>query len=159
MKIAFVFPGQGSQSVGMMKSFADLPGVRDTFSEASNAIGQDLWRLVEEGPPEELNLTVNTQPVMLAAGIALHRAWTAGNGRRARRRARRHQRRRLLGCDHPHSRCLLGSHVAAGAEKLVCLHFRAAQRDLRAECYRRPAGACPLRAAGLECTKHPEEVI
>ena len=80
MKIAFVFPGQGSQSVGMMKSFADLPGVRDTFSEASNAIGQDLWRLVEEGPSEELNLTVNTQPVMLAAGIALHRAWTAGNG-------------------------------------------------------------------------------
>ena len=80
MKIAFVFPGQGSQSVGMMGSFAQLPGVRETFSEASDAIGQDLWRLVEEGPADELNLTVNTQPVMLAAGIALHRAWGADNG-------------------------------------------------------------------------------
>ena len=82
MKIAFVFPGQGSQSVGMMKSFALLPGVRDTFSEASDAIGQDLWKLVEQGPAEELNLTVNTQPVMLTAGIALHRAWRAENGTR-----------------------------------------------------------------------------
>lgn len=82
MKIAFVFPGQGSQSVGMMKSFAQLPGVRDTFSEASDAIGQDLWKLVEQGPAEELNLTVNTQPVMLTAGIALHRAWRAMNGTR-----------------------------------------------------------------------------
>src|SRR5258708_16431909 len=75
MKIAFVFPGQGSQSVGMMVSFSGLPGVRATFSEASDAIGQDLWKLVEEGPAEELNLTVNTQPIMLTAGIALHRAW------------------------------------------------------------------------------------
>ena len=82
MKIAFVFPGQGSQSVGMMKSFALLPGVRDTFSEASDAVGQDLWKLVEQGPAEELNLTVNTQPVMLTAGIALHRAWRAENGTR-----------------------------------------------------------------------------
>lgn len=82
MKIAFVFPGQGSQSVGMMKSFAQLSGVSDTFSEASDAIGQDLWKLVEQGPAEELNLTVNTQPVMLTAGIALHRAWRAENGTR-----------------------------------------------------------------------------
>src|SRR5258708_9123375 len=80
MKIAFVFPGQGSQSVGMMVSFSGLPGVRATFSEASDAIGQDLWKLVEEGPAEELNLTVNTQPIMLTAGIALHRAWEADNG-------------------------------------------------------------------------------
>lgn len=82
MKIAFVFPGQGSQSVGMMKSFAQLPGVRDTFSQASDAIGQDLWKLVEQGPAEELNLTVNTQPVMLTAGIALYRAWRARSGTR-----------------------------------------------------------------------------
>ena len=80
MKIAFVFPGQGSQSVGMMKSFAGLPGIRDTFGEASSAIGQDLWQLVEAGPAEELNLTVNTQPVMLAASVALHRAWNASTG-------------------------------------------------------------------------------
>ena len=82
MKIAFVFPGQGSQSVGMMNSFAKLPGVRDTFSEASDAIGQDLWKLVQQGPSEELNITVNTQPAMLTAGIALHRAWCAENGTR-----------------------------------------------------------------------------
>jgi len=82
MKIAFVFPGQGSQSVGMMKSFARLPGVRETFATASDAISQNLWKLVEEGPAEELNLTVNTQPVMLTAGIALHRAWEAENGMR-----------------------------------------------------------------------------
>ena len=80
MKIAFVFPGQGSQSVGMMKSFAQLSGVRDTFSEASDAIGHDLWKLTEEGPAEELNLTVNTQPIMLTAGVALHRAWGIDNG-------------------------------------------------------------------------------
>jgi [acyl-carrier-protein] S-malonyltransferase len=82
MNIAFVFPGQGSQSVGMMKSFAQLPGVRDTFSEASDAIGHDLWKLADEGPAEELNLTVNTQPIMLTAGVALHRAWITDNGTR-----------------------------------------------------------------------------
>jgi [acyl-carrier-protein] S-malonyltransferase len=80
MRIAFVFPGQGSQSVGMMNSFSQLPCVRDTFSEASDAIGQDLWKLVAEGPADELNLTTNTQPAMLTAGIALHRAWSAENG-------------------------------------------------------------------------------
>jgi [acyl-carrier-protein] S-malonyltransferase len=80
MNIAFVFPGQGSQSVGMMKPFAQLPGVRDVFSEASDAIDQDLWKLVEEGPADELNLTVNTQPAMLVAGIALYRAWRENNG-------------------------------------------------------------------------------
>lgn len=79
-KIAFVFPGQGSQSVGMMKSFESLPGVRDTFTEASDAINLDLWKMVEEGPAEELAQTVNTQPIMLTAGIALYRAWQAEGG-------------------------------------------------------------------------------
>lgn len=65
-----------------MKSFAQLPEVRETFTEAADAIGQDLWKLVEEGPADELNLTVNTQPVMLTAGIALYRAWNADNGNR-----------------------------------------------------------------------------
>ena len=64
----------------MMQSFAQLPGVRETFSEASDVIGQDLWKLVEEGPADDLNLTLNTQPVMLTAGIALYRAWTASGG-------------------------------------------------------------------------------
>ena len=64
----------------MMQSFAQLAGVRETFSQASDRLGQDLWKLVGEGPSEELNLTVNTQPVMLVAGIAVYRAWQAANG-------------------------------------------------------------------------------
>ncbi|HVY07596.1 MAG TPA: ACP S-malonyltransferase [Burkholderiales bacterium] len=80
MKIAFVFPGQGSQSVGMMNSFAALPSVRETFDEASGALGRDLWKLVEAGPAEELGMTVNTQPIMLVAGIAIFRAWRASGG-------------------------------------------------------------------------------
>jgi [acyl-carrier-protein] S-malonyltransferase len=80
MTLAFVFPGQGSQSVGMMQSFADLAGVRETFAQASGLLGQDLWKLVAEGPAEELNLTANTQPVMLVAGMALYRAWQARQG-------------------------------------------------------------------------------
>ena len=68
MKIAFVFPGQGSQSVGMMKGFDGHPVVRATFDEASQVLGEDLWALVAQGPEEALDLTVNTQPVMLTAG-------------------------------------------------------------------------------------------
>jgi [acyl-carrier-protein] S-malonyltransferase len=80
MKLAFVFPGQGSQSVGMMAPFADVPEVVATFREASDALGQDLWRLVAEGPVDELARTVNTQPVMLTAGVAVYRAWLAAGG-------------------------------------------------------------------------------
>jgi [acyl-carrier-protein] S-malonyltransferase len=75
MKLALVFPGQGSQSVGMMQGFADTPVVRETFEEASTALGQDLWKLVAEGPVDDLNATVNTQPVMLTAAYAMYRAW------------------------------------------------------------------------------------
>jgi [acyl-carrier-protein] S-malonyltransferase len=80
MKLAFVFPGQGSQAIGMMNGFAAHPVVRATFDEASAALGDDLWKLVEEGPVEALNLTTNTQPVMLAAGVAVYRAWLAAGG-------------------------------------------------------------------------------
>ncbi len=80
MKFAFVFPGQGSQSVGMMAAYGDAAPVRDAFSEASAALGQDLWRMVSEGPAESLNLTVNTQPVMLAAGVAAYRLWQSRGG-------------------------------------------------------------------------------
>jgi len=84
MKFALVFPGQGSQAVGMMQPFADSKVVRDTFAEASDTLGQDLWQLVAEGPAEELNSTVNTQPVMLTAGYAVYRAWLeAGGGKPA----------------------------------------------------------------------------
>jgi [acyl-carrier-protein] S-malonyltransferase len=80
MKLAMVFPGQGSQSVGMMAGYDAFPVVRDTFAEASAALGQDLWALVTDGPDEALNQTVNTQPTMLAADIAVYRAWRAAGG-------------------------------------------------------------------------------
>ena len=80
MKLAMVFPGQGSQSVGMMSRYEAFPVVWTTFGEASAALGEDLWMLVENGPDEALNQTVNTQPAMLAADIAVYRAWRAAGG-------------------------------------------------------------------------------
>ena len=80
--LALVFPGQGSQSVSMMQPFAESGVVRSVFAEASEALGEDLWKLVEEGPAEALNSTVNTQPAMLAAGYAVYRAWLEAGGAR-----------------------------------------------------------------------------
>jgi [acyl-carrier-protein] S-malonyltransferase len=80
MKFAFVFPGQGSQAVGMLDAFADNAIVRETLQEASDALGQDLGKLIAEGPAEELNLTTNTQPVMLTAAYAVYRAWQQAGG-------------------------------------------------------------------------------
>lgn len=80
MKFAFVFPGQGSQSVGMMAAYGDSPVVRATFDEASGALGRNLWQLVAEGPAEALSQTVNTQPLMLTAGIAVWRLWQEKGG-------------------------------------------------------------------------------
>ena len=74
MSFAFVFPGQGSQSVGMMAAYGDAAVVRATFDEASAALGDDLWAMVADGPAEVLTQTVNTQPVKLTAGIAALRA-------------------------------------------------------------------------------------
>lgn len=79
-KIAFVFPGQGSQAVGMLDAFAGEPAVQDVLARAGQALGEDLGRLVAGGPAEQLNLTVNTQPAMLAAGVAVYRAWLAAGG-------------------------------------------------------------------------------
>ncbi|HEY9100605.1 ACP S-malonyltransferase [Chitinimonas sp.] len=81
MTLAFVFPGQGSQAVGMLNAFADLPVVQQTLAEASDALGFDLAAMIAAGPVEALNATVNTQPAMLAAGIATYRAWLAQGGR------------------------------------------------------------------------------
>jgi [acyl-carrier-protein] S-malonyltransferase len=81
MSFAFVFPGQGSQSVGMMAAYGDSPVVRATFDEASNALGEDLWTMVAEGPAEKLALTVNTQPIMLTAGVAVWRLWESLGGK------------------------------------------------------------------------------
>jgi [acyl-carrier-protein] S-malonyltransferase len=81
MKLAFVFPGQGSQSVGMMQGFDALPVVRKTFEEAGEALKVDLWQMVTAGPVETINQTINTQPVMLSAGVAVYRAWQEIGGR------------------------------------------------------------------------------
>ncbi|ACC70018.1 ACP S-malonyltransferase [Paraburkholderia phymatum] len=80
MKFAFVFPGQGSQAVGMLNAFADNAIVRETLQEASDALNQDIGKLIAEGPAEDLNLTTNTQPVMLTAAYAIFRAWQAAGG-------------------------------------------------------------------------------
>ncbi len=81
MAFALVFPGQGSQSVGMMAAYGDSPVVRDTFDEASSALGEDLWSLLAAGPAELLAQTVNTQPLMLTAGVAVYRLWLDRGGR------------------------------------------------------------------------------
>ena len=80
MNFAFVFPGQGSQSVGMMAAYGESAVVRQAFAEASDALGQDLWQMVAEGPAEVLAQTVNTQPLMLTAGVAVYREWIARGG-------------------------------------------------------------------------------
>lgn len=80
MAFALVFPGQGSQAVGMMAAYGESAVIRDTFSEASEALGDDLWEMVCNGPAERLALTVNTQPLMLTAGVAVYRAWQAAGG-------------------------------------------------------------------------------
>jgi [acyl-carrier-protein] S-malonyltransferase len=81
MTFSLVFPGQGSQSVGMMAAYGDSAVVRSTFDEASATLGQDLWQLVADGPAEALTKTVNTQPVMLTAAIAAYRLWLEKGGK------------------------------------------------------------------------------
>jgi [acyl-carrier-protein] S-malonyltransferase len=78
--LAFVFPGQGSQAVGMLDAWGSHPAVAKTLAEASQALGEDVARLIREGPKAQLDLTTNTQPVMLTAGIACYRAWRAEGG-------------------------------------------------------------------------------
>jgi [acyl-carrier-protein] S-malonyltransferase len=80
MKLAMVFPGQGSQAVGMMKGYAGLPEIDKTLGEASEVLGDEFVKLLDDGPAETLNLTVNTQPAMVSAGYAAYRAWRALGG-------------------------------------------------------------------------------
>jgi [acyl-carrier-protein] S-malonyltransferase len=80
MKVAIVFPGQGSQSVGMLRGYAEVPEVLESLLEAKEVLGEDFIRLLEEGPSEALNLTINTQPAMLTAGYAAYRAWVVAGG-------------------------------------------------------------------------------
>ncbi|MDX1803847.1 MAG: ACP S-malonyltransferase [Alcanivorax sp.] len=81
-KIAFVFPGQGSQSLGMLADFAERTPVRQAFQEASGALDLDLWELAQQGPQEALNQTENTQPLLLTAGVALWKLWEQAGGPR-----------------------------------------------------------------------------
>ena len=80
MNFAFVFPGQASQSVGMMAAYGEPTVIRQAFAEASEALGEDLWQMVADGPAEVLAQTVNTQPLMLTAGVAIYREWIARGG-------------------------------------------------------------------------------
>lgn len=80
MKFAFVFPGQGSQSVGMLAAFGAEVAIRDTLAEASDALGYDLGAMIAAGPAELLNQTINTQPAMLTAGVAIYRLWQNQGG-------------------------------------------------------------------------------
>ncbi|NJD34962.1 MAG: ACP S-malonyltransferase [Betaproteobacteria bacterium] len=80
MKFALVFPGQGSQSLGMMAGYGGSPVIRATFDEASSALGRDLWQLANDGPAEAQSQTVNTQPLMLTADIAVYRFWLEKGG-------------------------------------------------------------------------------
>lgn len=82
MEFAFAFPGQGSQSVGMMKEYADFSIVRQTFSEASDILNQDFWRMINDDQTNDLNLTINTQPLMLISGIAIYRVWESLGGKK-----------------------------------------------------------------------------
>lgn len=79
-QFAFLFPGQGSQSVGMLDAWGDHPVVAETLREASDALGEDVAKLIHEGPKEALALTTNTQPVMLVAGVAVYRVWMSEVG-------------------------------------------------------------------------------
>ena len=82
---AFVFPGQGSQTVGMLAPFAEAyPAVLETFAEASEVLGYDLWQLAQQGPQEELNLTEITQPLLLTSSVAIWRVWCSEGGARPR---------------------------------------------------------------------------
>ena len=80
MKLGMVFPGQGSQSVGMLSGYGDASEVGEVLAIASDVLGQDMAKLIAEGPAEELNRTANTQPVMLTAGYAAYRLWRSLGG-------------------------------------------------------------------------------
>ena len=86
MRLAFVFPGQGSQSVGMLNGFSGNAVVEDYVRRADAALGFPISKLIEEGPAEELGLTVNTQPALLTASVAFYEAWLAAGGMKPSRR-------------------------------------------------------------------------
>lgn len=125
MSFAFVFPGQGSQSVGMMNGFDGFPVVRETLEEAGDVLKQDLWNMVANGTAEDLNLTVNTQPIMLTAGVAVFRAWKSLQGA---------QPSVLAGHSLGEYTALVASGALSFADALPLVRFRAqAMQDAVAE--------------------------
>ena len=134
MKLAMVFPGQGSQAVGMLKGYAGLPEISLVRDEAAEVLGQDFVKLLDEGPAEKLNLTVNTQPAMVTAGYAAYRAWRALGGA---------QPEVLAG----HSLGEYTALVAAGAiafnDCLPLVRFRAQSMRSRGRMSRVTAGSSP----------------
>lgn len=116
MKFAFVFPGQGSQSVGMMNGYTDLPIVQETFQEASDVLKQDFWSMVNNGPADDLNLTINTQPLMLTAGVAVYRAWASLEGGKPAF---------LAGHSLGEYTALVAAEALSFADALSLVHFRA----------------------------------
>ena len=116
MKFAFVFPGQGSQSVGMMNGYTDLPVIQETFQEASDILKQDFWSMVNNGPADDLNLTINTQPLMLTAGIAVYRAWESLGGEKPAY---------LAGHSLGEYSALVASETLSFADALALVRFRA----------------------------------
>jgi len=116
MKFALVFPGQGSQSIGMMAGYTDLPIVRETFTEASDFLKQDFWSLITDGPADDINLTINTQPLMLIAGFAVYRAWTSLGGA---------QPALLAGHSLGEYTALVASEALAFSDALTLVRFRA----------------------------------
>ncbi|PTN11544.1 ACP S-malonyltransferase [Nitrosomonas aestuarii] len=116
MKFAFVFPGQGSQSIGMMAGYDDLPVVRETFAEASDILGQNFWSMVSDGPADDLNLTINTQPLMLIGGVAVYRAWKNLGG---------NMPARLAGHSLGEYTALVASGALSFADALKLVRFRA----------------------------------
>lgn len=116
MKIAFVFPGQGSQSVGMMNGYANLPIIQNTFEEASDILQQNYWSMVNDGPVEDLNLTIHTQPIMLTASVAVYRAWKELSGQ---------QPSFLAGHSLGEYTALVASETLSFADALAMVRFRA----------------------------------
>ena len=116
MKFAYVFPGQGSQSVGMMNGYTDLPIVEETFKEASDTLKQDFWSMVNSGPADDLNLTINTQPLMLIAGVAVYRAWSGLSGAKPAF---------LAGHSLGEYTALVAAEVLSFADALALVRFRA----------------------------------
>lgn len=116
MKLAFVFPGQGSQSVGMMNGYTDLPIIQETFEEAADTLKQDFWSMVNNGPAEDLNLTIHTQPLMLTAGVAVYRVWKELGGK---------QPAFLAGHSLGEYTALVAAETLSFAEALAIVRFRA----------------------------------